>query len=79
MTLAAKQIIDRLKNAPGITDVRHINDTRDTIHYTTAGKQYRVEHFTNFPKHRVELHLYGSTGILHIAETVEDMLDFILI
>lgn len=79
MTQAAQQIIQRLKQSPQITDVGHINDTHGTIYYTQDGKSYRIQHVINYPKKRVELHLYGPTGILHISETVEDMLDFILI
>lgn len=79
MRLAAQQIIQRLKQSPKVTDVRHINDTRDTIHYTTDGKLYRIEHVINYPKRRVELQLFGTSGILHISETVDDMCDFILI
>lgn len=81
MTLAAQQIIERLKKSQQVTDVKHSNEV---IYYTKDGNNYRIEHFINFQKNRVELHLYGPKGILHISYTDEtpatdDMCDFILI
>lgn len=81
MTLAAQQIIQRLKQSRKVTDVRHTEDSKgkSIIHYTRSGKKYRIEHEINFRDYKVELHLFGPAGILHVCDKAEDMCDFILI